>query len=172
MLPSLDHAVAIDVSQGVLAIDVVFEAHVVGEDVVEGIQTGEPRLQVFSCVAILAVVHVSARLWITPKLVQDPVLDRLKGRQATLQVDGLIQDFQMLQKLLHCDLVVVVKIEHFKASGKLLVGFIILIDVIDQSSILLEGNFLVLRTLIQVTEVDLTLNAIAEWNVLEGRQHL
>ena len=108
LLPSLNHAVAIDVSYGVLAIDVVLEAHVVGEDVVEGIQTGEPRLQVFSSVAILAVLHVSVWLWITPKLVKDPVLARLKGRQATLQVDGFIQDFQVLEKLLHSDLVVVV----------------------------------------------------------------
>ena len=77
VLPPLDHAVAIDVSEGVLTVDVVLEAHVVVEDVVEGVQTGKPRLQVFTSVAILAVVLIGALLWIPSKLVKDPVPDRI-----------------------------------------------------------------------------------------------
>ena len=62
LLPLLNDTVVVGVSESKLMVDVGFEAHIVVEDVVEGQDCGQDRLEVFTSVSLLAVEIIGALL--------------------------------------------------------------------------------------------------------------
>lgn len=110
LLPLLNNAVVVGVSESKLMTDVGFEAHIVVEDVVEGQDCGQDRLEVLTSVSLLADVIVGTLLWIAPHVGEELIFDCREGRQATLKVDGRVLHSIGLKELIHADFLVVVKV--------------------------------------------------------------
>ena len=110
LLPLLNDAVLVGVSESKLVTDVGFEAHIVVEDVVEGQDCGQDRLEVLTSVSLLADVIVGALRWIAPHVGEKLIFDCREGRQVTLKVDGRVLHSIGLKELTHADFLVVVKV--------------------------------------------------------------
>lgn len=119
MLPLLDNPIVICVSESELMADVGLIAHVVVDDVVQTVQMGKGKLQVFPSVALFVAYQTFCIITgTTLQEVEHIFVDRflIKRSQIALQVDGRVLSSVVLKKLFKTELLVIIEVHHLEDS--------------------------------------------------------